>query len=181
MDMHLLKRISKHMAWLLRHEPQRAGLVLDGEGYVRLDELAEALRCHIPEVDIGLIHEVVAVVEPAKQRYSIEGDFVRANYGHSTLEQIRHPAVEPPAILFHGTSRGSIEVIRTEGLKPMRRQYVHLTNNPELALSVGARHGTPHLVRIDAAGAHASGVQFHHPNPAFWLVSAVPPHFLDLR
>ena len=63
----------------------------------------------------------------------------------------------------------------------MRRQYVHLTADPELAQSVGARHGAPCLIRVNAAAAHAAGLAFYNPNPAFWLVSAVPLEFVELR
>jgi putative RNA 2'-phosphotransferase len=152
--------------------------VLDAEGYVRLDELAAALRSAIPEADEPLIRAVVTLVEPHKQRYAIEGDFVRANYGHSTAERIAHAPETPPATLFHGTSRERLEDIFRDGLKPMKRQYVHLTPDVDLALSVGARHGAPCLVRVDATAAHAAGLTFHKANHSFWLVADVPTAYL---
>lgn len=175
----LLKRISKQMAWLLRHEPHHAGLVLDAEGYVRLDELATALRTTIAEVDEALIRVVVATVEPHKQRYAIEGDFVRANYGHSTADRIAHEPETPPALLFHGTSRDRLDAILRDGLKPMRRQYVHLTPDAKLALSVGARHGAPCLIQVDASAAHAAGLAFYKANQTFWLATHVPATHLS--
>lgn len=179
MDAARLKRVSKRMALILRHAPERAGLVLDPEGYVRLDELVAALRGEIPDVDADTVRAVVLQVEPHKQRYAIEGDFVRANYGHSTAERIAHEPAEPPAELFHGTDETALQAIREQGLKPMRRQYVHLTTDPELALSVGARHGAPRLLRVNAAAAHAAGLPFYKANHTFWLVAAVPAEFLE--
>lgn len=44
MDPTLLKRVSKQMALLLRHAPESAGLVLDPEGFVHIDDLVDALR-----------------------------------------------------------------------------------------------------------------------------------------
>jgi putative RNA 2'-phosphotransferase len=179
MDTALLKRVSKHMALILRHAPERAGLVLDPEGYVHLDDLVAALRGEIAELDADTVRAVVAVVEPHKQRYAIEGEFVRANYGHSTAERIAHEPAEPPAELFHGTTDEALDTIRRQGLRPMRRQYVHLTTDRALALSVGARHGASRLLRIDAAAAHAAGLPFYKANHTFWLVAAMPPEFLE--
>ena len=104
MDTALLKRVSKHMALLLRHAPERAGLVLDPEGYVHLEDLASALRREIAGVDVDTIRAVVEHVEPRKQRYSIAEDCVRANYGHSTADRIDHLPAVPPDVLFHGNS-----------------------------------------------------------------------------
>lgn len=45
----------------------------------------------------------------------------------------------PPAVLFHGTATASLPVILADGLRPMRRQYVHLSADRDTALSVGSR------------------------------------------
>jgi putative RNA 2'-phosphotransferase len=83
-----LKRVSKQMALLLRHAPESAGLVLDPEGFVHLEDLVAALRRSVAEVDADVVRAVVAEVEPHKQRYSIVDDCVRANCGHSTADRI---------------------------------------------------------------------------------------------
>lgn len=178
MDARFLKRVSKHMALLLRHAPERAGLVLDPEGYVHLEDLASALRREIASVDVETIRAVVDRVEPRKQRFTIVDDCVRANYGHSTADRIEHVAAVPPDVLFHGTSVSAMEGIMVNGLQPMRRQYVHLTPDAQLAISVGTRHGKPRLVSVDARAAHLAGVQFYKANFAFWLAASVPHQFL---
>src|SRR5262249_45638441 len=161
LDSALLKRVSKHMALLLRHEPHSAGLVLDPEGFVHLDDLVGALRRHIGEVTAETVRAVVAQVDPNKQRYSIVDDCVRANYGHSPADRIAHAPAVPPDVLMHGTSASVVATILTQGLLPMKRQYVHLTPDRRLASTVGTRHGKPCLIRVDARGAHADGVTFY--------------------
>ncbi|MFL6665380.1 MAG: RNA 2'-phosphotransferase [Rhizobacter sp.] len=180
MDPAFLKRVSKRMALLLRHAPEGAGLVLDPEGYVRLEDLVAALRHDIPGADIDTIQAVVEHVEPHKQRYSIVDDCVRANYGHSTGRRIEHAPAAPPDILLHGTSQATVGSILQHGLRPMGRQYVHLTPDKELALSVGTRHGKPCLISVDAHAAHAAGIVFHKANFTFWLVSGLPAHYLKV-
>ena len=81
-DVKLLKQVSKQMAYLLRHAPERGGLQLDPEGYVSLDELVHALRQSIPAVTPETVKAVVALVEPQKQRYAIHGDAVQIGRAH---------------------------------------------------------------------------------------------------
>jgi len=179
-DMKLLKQVSKQMAYLLRHAPEQAGLKLDPEGYVLLADLVAALRLSVPGITPDMVEAVVTQVEPQKQRYAIEGDAVRANYGHSLEDRIERTPVEPPAELFHGTSDNALAEIRDHGLRPMRRQYVHLTTDSQLALSIGGRHGTPSLLRIDSARAYAEGLVFYQANHTFWLADAVPSRFIQM-
>jgi len=175
----LLKQVSKQMAYLLRHAPERGGLQLDPEGYVSLDELVHALRQSIPAVTPETVKAVVALVEPQKQRYAIQGDAVRANYGHSLADRIEWVPAEPPAVLFHGTARDALSQIRDTGLLPMKRQYVHLTTDRQLAISVGGRHGPACLLEVDAKRAHAEGIIFYQANFTFWLADAVPSCFIS--
>jgi putative RNA 2'-phosphotransferase len=178
LDSALLKRVSKQMALVLRHAPDRAGLILDPEGFVHIEDLVRALQSTIPEVDEGVVHAVVDLVEPHKQRYSIIDDCVRANYGHSTAERIQHDPAIPPDVLFHGTGIRAAPMILESGLRPMGRQYVHLTPDRKLAAAVGARHGRPCLIRVDSRSACAAGVVFFKANFTFWLALTVPPDYL---
>jgi len=180
-DSTLLKRVSKQMALLLRHAPDSAGLVLDPEGFVHLDDLVDALRHHIGEVTTETVRAVVAQVEPSKQRYSIVDDCVRANYGHSTADRIAHASAAPPDVLVHGTSTSAAATILMQGLLPMKRQYVHLTSDRQLAGAVGTWHGKPCLIRVDARGAHADGIVFYKANHTFWLVERLDSRYLSLE
>jgi putative RNA 2'-phosphotransferase len=178
MENKLLKRVSKQMALLLRHAPERAGLMLDPEGFVPIEDLVRALKDSNPGVDEAIVRAVVAVVEPDKQRYLIVDDCVRANYGHSTTERIQQAAAMPPDVLFHGTSAVAAPKILADGLRPMGRQYVHLTPERKLAATVGSRHGRPCMIRVDARSANAAGVAFFKANFTFWLALGVPPKHL---
>ena len=180
MDVTLIKRISKHMSQLLRHTPEAAGLSLDPEGYVHVSDLVFALRRQVPEATAETILTVISKVEPQKQRFTIVDNYIRANYGHSFLDKIIHCTDQPPDTLFHGTSTSAVTSILANGLHPMKRQYVHLTSDQQLAIKVGSRHGMPCLIRVDALSAYRDGQIFYKANQTFWLVESLASRFLSI-
>ena len=91
----------------------------------------------------------------------------------------KEPAV-PPARLFHGTAPESAERILDQGLKPMNRQYVHLSADVETAREVGRRKSRqPVVLSIDAGLAYQEGVHFYHGNQMVWLTDHVPPRYIN--
>jgi putative RNA 2'-phosphotransferase len=173
-----LIRISRLMSLILRHQPAQFGVWLDAEGYTTMPELVRALRRSYPDASSDDVHRVIATIEPDKARFSLAGTDVRANYGHSLRERIEQPRVLPPPILLHGTSEDAARAILAEGIRPMRRQYVHLTTNLELATRVGGRHGKPRVLEVEALRASEAGVAFFRANDAFWLADRVPAEFV---
>jgi putative RNA 2'-phosphotransferase len=176
-----LKRLSRRLSLILRHTAPQLGLTVDPEGYVPVAELLRVLASDEPGLDVALLDAVIAEVEPDKQRFRRVDDWIRANYGHTLAQRIEHAAAPPPALLFHGTAASALPGIRAHGLKPMQRQYVHLTTDESLALRVGARHGKAVCLRVAAAAAAAAGVAFYRANDCFWLAHAVPAAYVDTR
>ena len=101
-------------------------------------------------------------------------------YGHSLARPIRYEPCTPPPRLYHATSPDTLASIRREGLRPMERQYVHLSPDPETAIHVGARHADrPVVLTVRAAEAHAAGVEFHQADEAIYLARHIPAEFLE--
>ncbi len=48
----------------------------------------------------------------------------------------------PSHILYHGTANRFVEAIMSEGLLPISRQYVHLSQDIETSIAVGKRRDT---------------------------------------
>jgi putative RNA 2'-phosphotransferase len=172
------KDLSKFMSLILRHEPTKFGLVLDAEGYTPMNELLEAIQSSHPEVTLDDIVEVVEHNEPLKKRFTIVENDIRANYGHSIEGKIAHEEVMPPDVLYHGTYEEAVAPILASGLKPMSRQYVHLTTNRDLAKRVGGRRGKPVVLKVDANVAWKQFVKFYRANDTFWLVDNLPAVYL---
>ena len=175
-----LVQLSKFLSLMLRHEPAKFGLVLDPEGFVPLADAMLAINRQFPQATSADVVAVVGTIEPDKQRFTIvEGD-IRANYGHSLAERVAQAAMQPPQVLIHGTNERAVGTILRDGLRPMKRQYVHMTPDAALAELVGARRGKPVLISVDAHAAHLAGVVFYRANDSFWLADAIPASYLRL-
>jgi putative RNA 2'-phosphotransferase len=60
----------------------------------------------------------------------------------------------------------------------MARHHVHLSATAETARVVGARHGRPVVLVVDAAGMSRAGIPFYRSANGVWLVDHVPPRYL---
>lgn len=176
-------KLSKFLALILRHQPERFGLRLDEEGWASLSEVLEILQ-GLPNFRWATRADVLDIVEHGsgdeKRRFEVAGDRIRARYGHTVPLAPRYPPCTPPPILYHGTSPRALKHIRREGLRPMRRQYVHLSADPETAARVGARHAPePVVLTVRAAEAAAAGIPFYQAEPGVYLSGPIPPEFLE--
>jgi putative RNA 2'-phosphotransferase len=176
-----LTRLSKTISHALRHKPQDYGLTLDSEGWVPIAALLAALQNrrnawkHVSEADL---HAILA--QSDKQRFEMRDGKIRAFYGHSVPEKIAQIPAIPPPVLYHGTTAQAALIIRSEGLKPMNRQYVHLSADEKTARLVGLRRtGKPALLRIAARKAHEQGIAFYLGNDTIWLANSIPPEFIQ--
>jgi putative RNA 2'-phosphotransferase len=171
--------LSKTVSHALRHKPWLYELELDAEGWTPVDALLDALHVK-PRFRAATRDDLVAMMAAAdKQRFELDGDRIRALYGHSIPGRIVKQRAEPPAILLHGTAPASVPVIREHGLLPMRRQYVHLSADDDTARQVGGRRAAkPVILTVRAGEAHAAGVPFWYGNEMVWLAEAVPPEFI---
>jgi putative RNA 2'-phosphotransferase len=178
------ERVSKVVAHALRHEPWLYELELDDDGWVPLSDLLEALRARGGEWASLSTGDLLAMAGASpKRRYDVDpgGGRIRASYGHSVPGRLAKDVAVPPGLLYHGTSPGAWEVIRGEGLRPMRRQCVHLSVAPGMAVQVGRRRAPhPLVLRVRAADAARDGVAFYRGNEHVWLADAVPGAYLAL-
>ncbi len=61
----------------------------------------------------------------------------------------------------------------------MSRLYVHLSATPEIAQTVGARHGKPVLLRVQTGKMAEDGYAFYRSVNGIWLTEAVPAKYLE--
>lgn len=174
-------RISKTLSFALRHEPWRFELELDENGWADIEQVLEALRDERPQwKDLTRADLERVLANATKKRHEIVGDRIRASYGHSIPGRLARTPATPPDILYHGTPRRALPKIEQSGLKPMSRQYVHLSPTVRVAREVGGRRDRQAVIlRIDAARAHNDGIPFYAGNDVVWLADSVPPIYLS--
>jgi len=173
-------RVSKFLSLVLRHQPETVGITLDEAGWVDVDELIAACAAKGRRFSRAELDHVVATNNKKRFAFSADGRRIRASQGHSVTVELGLPPTPPPPVLFHGTASATVPVILREGLRPMSRQDVHLSADQETALRVGARHGRPVLLEVDAAALSAAGHEFRVSANGVWLTGAIPPERLRL-
>lgn len=175
-------KLSKEISYALRHAPWEYELELDSEGFVPVNQLIQAINESGSYDRPIIISDLEHIIEFSdKKRHEIQGDKIRALYGHSVPKHISKDAVIPPDILYHGTSHKALNSILSAGLKPMNRQYVHLSVDTDTAVQVGKRRDTaPVILRIDAHKAHTDGVSFYKGNDKVILADNVPKQYIKI-
>jgi putative RNA 2'-phosphotransferase len=114
-----------------------------------------------------------------KRRHEIKDGRIRALYGHSLPGKLKRTPATPPSVLYHGTAPDVVSIIKSSGLLPMGRQYVHLSVDEATAVEVGRRKASrPTVLRVLAADAHAKGIRFYEGNEKVWLADHVPAEFI---
>ena len=175
-----LVRCSKFRSLVLRHQPDAAGITLDAHGWADVPKLLEGMRRANHAITAEMLEEIVRTDN--KQRYSFNADHtkIRANQGHSVPVDLELQPVQPPEYLWHGNAERLLGKIFAEGLRPMSRQYVHLSPDQETAYKVGVRHGKPVILRVKAGDLSGTGTQFYLSENGVWLTDAVPPEYLEI-
>lgn len=169
----------------MRHKPEAANLSLDKEGWCNIQQLLKNTDFTVEELEDITKND-------SKGRYTIrysemdiagqhtkEPTHIRANQGHSTDVDLTFKAAIPPVMLFHGTTEDAWAIIKKQGLLPMNRHHVHLTDNISTAEAVGARRKGNVLLSIDAKSMLADGITFYKSDNGVWLVKAVPVHYIE--
>jgi putative RNA 2'-phosphotransferase len=173
--------VSRAISHALRHEPWLYELELDDEGWTSASALIFALNRANPHWALSRADLENVVAASDKRRHELVDERIRALYGHSLPGKLERRPATPPALLFHGTSSRAAIQIAHEGLRPMHRQYVHLSIDRETAEQVGSRKDQrPVIVTVDARAAHDAQVAFYAGNPQVWLVDMLPARFLTI-
>jgi RNA:NAD 2'-phosphotransferase (TPT1/KptA family) len=162
------RRLSKSMAYQLRHHGPNNDVLVDTAGFASMDDLAFALK-------VDSSHLLAVAEHPGEPRFEVRDGHIRALYGHS-LNVVIDAGIKvgAPPTLYHGSSWSAVDAIVRDGLIPMQRRVVHLTNIAEEAMAVGERKGAPLVFAID---------QSHDEEPVaegIWASTGVRPHRLSI-
>ena len=178
-----LTSLSKFLSLILRHKPEAVNLSLDEYGYISINDLINSINTNSKyTINHEILDTIVSTDE--KQRYSYDSTKtrIRANQGHSIQVNLNLTQQTPPEILYHGTSKSFLQSIFTDGLKPMSRQYVHLSSDITTAYKVGKRHcknnEEPVILMICALDMHNDEYKFYLSENNVWLTDNVPTEYI---
>jgi putative RNA 2'-phosphotransferase len=173
------EHISKLISYWLRHNPHEANLKIDELGWAELNKVIEALK------ERGVFFEIEDLIALNnsfdKTRWEIitEHNKIRATHGHSISVILDDRAKTPPEILYHGTALTSVLKIMENGLLPMDRQFVHLSDNAKDAAIIGKRHGKPFVIEIFTEELIGDGWEFYQTSDNVWLTKQIPVKYLN--
>ncbi len=168
--------VSKFLSGLLRHFPHSFGLKVDEEGWARLEDVERIVR---ERHGVGRREiELIAEFDP-KGRFEIRDGRIRARYGHSIKVEVDwSEGSDIPSVLYHGTHPKNVESILKEGLRPMRRREVHLSETIGDAIEVGRRyHPNPAVLAIDAEKMLKDGLKVRKKGKVY-TTDYVPPEYI---
>lgn len=177
MEKHL--DISKKLSWYLRHNQKVVELFKKDEnwnGEVSVDWILNELN-----INLNILKEIIDTDN--KGRYSFNSDLtcIKANQGHSFYVNLGLTPTIPPKKLYHGTNNNVSDIIMKTGLKPMSRQYVHLSEDIETAKQVGSRRiGELIILEVDTEKMIDDGIKFLKSQNGVWLVEEVSNKYLNL-
>ncbi len=175
MDRDLRVKVSKYASYLLRHDSQ--GLMMDEEGFVGLDELVLKVKERFPCVDRVFVRRLVE--ESERKRFEIVGNRIRALYGHSVPVYMRLEEDRRVEWLYHGTTAEAAKEILEQGLKPMKRMWIHLSPTKDIAAQVGKRRASnPVILVVDCVEARKAGLKLYKASDQVYLTRYVPAKYI---
>lgn len=167
-----LVKKGKHLSFLLRHDTEYQ---FDKHGY---REVKDLVKNH------GYTKtELIEIVETNdKQRYEFNNDKtkIRARQGHSINVDVELKETTPPDVLYHGTATRFLDSIMKTGINKMSRNYVQLSNDIDTATTVGSRHGTPIILKVDSRKMSDDGIKFYLSNNNVWLTEYVDTKYIEI-
>lgn len=174
MEPNLKVEVSRYMSYLLRHDPEN--LEMDSHGFVDVEKLAEKLEKRFP-IDKRIVFEIAERSD--RRRFEIIGNKIRALYGHTILIQLEFEEDKTIQVLYHGTTPEAAAKILKEGLKPMKRRWVHLSPTIEIAVEVGQRRtNNPVVLEINAEAARKNGLRFFKATDKVYVCGEILPGYI---
>ena len=175
-----LERITRIIAGCLRHFPQRYGLKLDPGGWVSVDELVGAVLRKVPRYRFLKSSHIQAIVETDdKGRYEIKDGLMRATYGHTLNVILDLPTDNIPPKLFYPIPKSKSDQIIVEGIKPVRRNKVHLSGSIETCVTAGVSIKEEiEVLEVDAEAMQKDGIKIMRAGKVVYLCDDVPPNYV---
>lgn len=174
--------IGKILALVLRHAPEKFGVEMDLNGWVNTRELSDAIQNQRNYYHwIRSWHFQAIADSDDKGRYQVEGEMIRATYGHSLDLELDLPTDDIPEALYWPCEPGMTSTHLELGLSAGDRNHVHLSKTIAKAMEAGhVRIDRPAIIEIDTSRAIADGHTIWRAGKTVFLCEEMPPEYLYL-
>lgn len=174
-----MKKASKFLALILRHQPEVGNLTLDAEGWAPVSDVLKAVQNKFGDFTRADLQELVDTNDKKRYAFNSDGTKIRASQGHSIDVDLKLDTVKPPPFLYHGTKSAYLDSIMRDGLTPQSRQHVHLSKDIGTATIVGNRRsGKTVILRINTT--QLTEHPFYLSDNGVWLTDNVPPEAISV-
>lgn len=174
------EKISKLISYWLRHKPEEGNIRLDQFGWAEINDVINALNSNSFDFTTNQLVELNDSFDKVRWKIDLNKQKIKATHGHSISIEQELSSKTPNEILFHGTASENLEGIIKSGLISKQRQYLHLSENIEMAREVGQRHGNPFIIEIETKKLIENGWEFFKTEESVWLTSNIPLKYLNL-
>lgn len=172
--------LGRILALVLRHAPEKFGVDMDINGWVNTKELSESIsnqRRHYHWLR-GWHFEAIANSDE-KGRYQVEGEMIRATYGHSIELELDLPTDDIPEALYWPCNPDDLSTILELGITAGDRKHVHLSKTISQALEAGhVRIDRPAIIEVDTTRAIADGNTIYRAGKLVFLATDMPADYL---
>ena len=176
-----LDSLGRILAGVLRHFPEKIGLVVDGHGWVDLSSFIKAISVSRSGFHwLRLNHIEAIILTDPKGRYQMDGGMIRATYGHSIDINLDDLPLGEIDEFYYPVTEEEIDLILEGGLHPVDRKKVHLSGSIEKALEAGkVRSEEPLILKIDGKKAKKDGVMIYHAGKDVYITEKIDAKYIS--
>ena len=177
-----LDSVGRVVTGILRHFPDRFGIMMDEHGFVFMDALVEAIRRRRSLSWLKPEHITALSETDAKGRYEIREGEIRATYGHTIDVDLSDLSKENiPERLYYPASEEEAQILAERGIKPADRSFVHLSETVEKAMEAGmVRNESPVILTIRSKEMIDDGLDVLRAGKSVFLVKEVSAQYIIL-
>lgn len=176
-----LTSLSRIMAGALRHFPEKIGVMMDGHGWVDIDDLIGAIGTSRSGFRWLRKKHIKALAETdPRERYQIDGGMIRATYGHTIdvdLSDLPEAEIDE---FYYPVTEEEADMIIEGGLNPTDRSKVHLSGSIEKAREAGkVRTEDPMILKIDGKKAKKDGMKIYHAGKDVYVTDGIEGKYIS--
>lgn len=171
---HGVEKLSKFLSYVLGRRPDEFGLVPDGEGFVNLKSLLQALHEESGWRHIRNVHLNEVVMTLSTPSIQIEGNRIRA-VDRAQLPQPGPPDLLPK-LLFFAIRKRAYPVVMEKGVAATTTPHLILSSEKAMAMRMGRRwDNEPILLTIHVGDSMKRGVVYQKYGQQLFLTDRVYP------